>query len=140
MEFAYFQNTMRVLLTALVCLLTLRLAAQAEDPLALLQTDLQTPNAVQLAKWFNEDVEVGIDGEKASYPRDQAEIVVNDYFRKHPGKGFTILHQASDNDQMKYLVGRYYANDGPVKVYILMSKEHGKFQISLLDFSKEIKQ
>lgn len=128
---------MRVVLTALVCLLSLRLAAQANDPLALLETDLQTPNAVQLAKWFNDDVEVGIDGEKASYPRDQAEIVVNDYFRKHPGKGFTILHSASENANMKYMVGRYLANDGPVKVYVLMSKENGRFQISMLDFSKE---
>ncbi len=128
---------MRVVLLILVCLMSLRLAAQAEDPVLVLQTNLQNPKAVELAKWFNEDVEVGIDGEKASYPRDQAEIVISDFFRKHPGRGFTTLHQGSENDQMKFLVGRYQATDGPIKVYVLFAKENGKFQISMLDFSKE---
>lgn len=129
---------MRVfLLVVLASLYSLSPAQQAEDPVALLQTNLQTPKASVAAEWFNDDVEVGINGEKASYPRDQAEIVVNDFLRKHPGKGFTVLHQGTENDRMKFLVGRYQANDGPLKVYVLMSKEGGKYQISMLDFSKE---
>lgn len=128
---------MRLIFSVLVCLLSHRLAAQSGDPVAQLKSNLQNPNAVDLAKWFDDDVEVGINGEKASYPRAQAEIVVGDFFRRHPGRGFTMLHQGADSNRMKFLVGRYQSTDGPVKVYVLLSNINGRFQIAMLDFSKE---
>lgn len=113
-------------------------SAQGSMPAAV--TDLQKqlasePNAV--ARWFGDDVELGIDGQKASYPKSQAEFIVRDYFRKYTPSSFTLLRQGAKDSTQRFLIGQYQSEQGPVKMYVLMKHDKGRYLIDVMDLSKE---
>ena len=122
------------------CLVAGLAQATAQDSMPEAVTTLQQqlssePNSV--ARWFGDDVELGIDGHKASYPKSQAEFIVRDYFRRYTPTTFTLLRQGAKDTAQRYLIGKYQGGQGPVKVYVLMKHDKGRYLIDMLDLSKE---
>ena len=114
------------------------LEAQAEpDPVAALQLQLSAADAEGMARWFNDEVELGINGQKTSYLRVQAGYVVKDYFRKHPPGTFTLLRQSEANKASRFLIGKYERDNHYTKVFVQLNRHNGRYSIDLLDLSTE---
>ena len=98
---------------------------------------LKTANARDLSKFLNDMVDIGFDGEKASYSKTQAEFVLKDFFKKYPPVDFQYVHKGSSKEGLTYTIGNYSYNGGSYRVLIYIKQFKGNFLIDYLDFSKE---
>src|SRR6478735_4304801 len=57
------------------------------------KVSIKAANSKELIQYFNDVVEIGFNGEKASYSKTQAEFVMRDFFKKYPPSEFVYEHQ-----------------------------------------------
>ncbi len=98
---------------------------------------LKTGSSKELGKYFNNTVEISINGEKASYSRNQAEFIIKDFFGKYPPKGFRYVHQGSSKEGLKYTVGTYTHDRGEFRVFMLIKQFGGSYLVDKIDFNQE---
>ncbi|MCR9249831.1 MAG: DUF4783 domain-containing protein [bacterium] len=129
------KNTLLLTLTIFIGLGT----AMAQDDSIIddVGTALRTGSSKELSKFFNDVIELKIDGEKENYSRTQAEVIVRNFFTKYPPKNFTKIHNGSSPDGLQYVLGKYAHNEGTHRVYMLIKKTDGSFKIDTLDLTKE---
>lgn len=101
------------------------------------KTTIKAANSKDLVQYFNDVVEIGFNGEKASYSKTQAEFVMRDFFKKYPPTEFVYEHQGSSKEDVKYAIGNYTYNGGKYRVYILIKQFKGVYLIDTIDFSEE---
>ena len=98
---------------------------------------LKAGSSKELSKHFNNTVEISINGEKASYSRNQAEFILKDFFDKHPPNGFRYVHQGSSKEGLKYTVGTYTYDRGEFRVFMLIKQFGGSYMVDKIDFNQE---
>jgi hypothetical protein len=103
-----------------------------------IKTSISKMDAVKLAGYFSSTVNLEIIEIDGNYSRKQAEIIVQDFFRKHPVKTFTVNHQGSSNDGSKYMIGVYTTTQNKVyRVYIMLKTLDDKLQINKLQIEED---
>ena len=113
------------------------LCAAQEDVLTSLKSHLKAGDAKLVATYFNELVEININGEKGSYSKTQAEFVLKDFFRKNPPLDYKKIHQGASKEGLNYTIGNYTCAEGSYRVYIVVKLFKGNYLIDTIDFSKE---
>ena len=98
---------------------------------------LKTGSSKELSKYFNNTVEISINGEKASYSRNQAEFILKDFFTKYPPQGFRYVHQGSSKEGLKYTIGTYTHDRGEFRVVMLIKQFGGSYLVDKIDFNQE---
>jgi len=111
--------------------------AQGEEALNGVKAGIKAGSAKEVARYFNNSVEIGLNGDKASYSQAQAEFVLKDFFAKTPPAGFEFLHQGSSNEGQKYAIGKYTAKSGSYRVFIVVKQAGSAYKIDTIDFTKE---
>ncbi|MES2730392.1 MAG: DUF4783 domain-containing protein [Bacteroidota bacterium] len=105
------------------------------------KTALKGGDSSELAKYFNNSIELIIESDKVEFDKvsdTQAELVLRTFFQKNPAKDFTYVHQGSSPEGLQYSTGTYLASTGSFQVYILMKQFSGKYLISKIQiFDKE---
>lgn len=98
---------------------------------------LKTGSSRELSKYLNNTVEISVNGEKASYSRNQAEFVLKDFFNKYPPQGFRYVHQGSSKEGLKYTVGTFTYDRGEFRVFMLIKQISGAYLVDKIDFNEE---
>ena len=98
---------------------------------------LRIGSAKELARYFNNMVELGFDGNKSSYSQTQAEFVLKDFFNKNTPTGFEIIHQGASKEGLRYAIGKYSHKGGSYRVYMLLKQNRGTYVIDTIDFTRE---
>ncbi|MFP4089340.1 MAG: DUF4783 domain-containing protein [Cyclobacteriaceae bacterium] len=98
---------------------------------------LKTGSSREISKYLNNTVEISINGEKASYSRNQAEFVLKDFFNKYPPQGFRYVHQGSSKEGIKYTVGTYTYDRGSFRVFTLIKQVGGTYVVDQIGFNEE---
>lgn len=130
---------MKVWILTLFCCLTVSvtiLRAQNEV-INNVRDALKAGSSREVSKYLNNTVEISIDGEKASYSRNQAEFVLKDFFNNYPAKGFRYVHQGSSKEGLKYTVGTYTYDRGEFRVFMLIKQFGGTYLVDKIDFNRE---
>ena len=102
-----------------------------------IETSLKAGSARELVKYCNETFELKINGESASYSRNQAEMVLRKFFQRNPVRGFSYIHRGSSNEGLKYSIGKYSYDSGSYRVVMFLKESDSGYQIYRLNFSKE---
>lgn len=110
---------------------------QESDELQNINQAIKIGSARELVKYCNETIGLKIDGKSANYSRNQSEVVLRNFFQKHPVQNFSYIHKGSSPEGLKYSIGRYLYDGGSYRVVMYLKKIKGKFQIDTLNFSKE---
>ena len=108
-----------------------------EDVLTNVKTQLKQGNAKEIARYFNDIVEISIDGEKGNYSKTQGEFVLRDFFRNNPPDDYQKIHQGSSREGLTYMIGEYTCPQGTYRVYIVVKQFKGDYLIDTIDFSIE---
>ncbi|MDA0195814.1 MAG: DUF4783 domain-containing protein [Bacteroidetes bacterium] len=98
---------------------------------------LKTGSARELIQYFNNVVELKIDGESSNYSRTQAEYVLKEFFKKNEVVGFEYVFEGNSREGLQYAIGTYTHKSGSHRVYILFKKVGDALLIDTLDFTKE---
>ncbi len=98
---------------------------------------MKAGSSKELIKFCNNTVEIKIDGKSSNYGRNQAEVILKDFFSKNPSKGFSYIHQGSSPEGLKYTIGKYTHEEGTYRVVMFIKKIGDNYRIDTLNFSKE---
>ncbi|MBI4647328.1 MAG: DUF4783 domain-containing protein [Bacteroidia bacterium] len=97
---------------------------------------LKSGNSAELAKFFNTSVEVTILDKEEIYSKNQAELVIKDFFAKHQATNFTVVHEGG-KEGAQYAIGNLTTNNGTFRVYILLKPNQNNLLIHTLRIENE---
>jgi len=99
-------------------------------------TALKEGNAAELAEYFNDNVELALSDKDDIYSKNQAKLIIEDFFAKHPPKGFNILHKGG-KESSRYAIGNLLTPNGEFRITILIKIKDNKTYINQLRIEKE---
>ncbi len=111
--------------------------AQSNDVIDNISIALSSGSAKELTNFFNDVVELKIDGEKENYSKKQAEVIMKNFFSKYPPVRFNKIHDGSSPEGLLYVLGKYSHKEGSHRVYMLIKHLDGKYKIDTFDLTKE---
>ena len=111
-------------------------SAQADVPEEI-KTAIRNGSSRDLARFFNNTVEIGLDGEKSSYSKTQAEFVIKSFFAKNEPSGFEFDHQGSSDRGQHYAIGTYNSKGALYRVFVVVKQANGSYLIDTMDFTKK---
>jgi hypothetical protein len=120
----------------LYLLLTLSLASKA-DVFDDIVAAIKASNSKDVSKYFNPNVELTVLNTEGVYSKQQAEIIIKNFFTSNPPKAITIQHKGSSAQGSKYAIAFYECAQGKYRVYIFMKENDGGALIHELRFEKE---
>ncbi len=97
---------------------------------------IQVGSSSDLAKFFNPSIALNINGQQGDYSRNQAEIILKDFFKKNPPLGFSLVFKNENTSTVSTYIGEYASGQIQFKVFIKISQADNLFRIYSLDFVK----
>ena len=94
---------------------------------------LKTGNSSQIARYFDNTVEITLPDKGNSYSRNQGEVVLRDFFTLHPVKGFEVLHKG-ENGGSQYCIGTLTTRNGTFRTTVYMKQKGEKQTIQEIRF------
>ena len=88
---------------------------------------LKTGNAGQIARYFDNTVEITLPEKTNSYSKSQAEIILKDFFNNNAVKDFQVIHKG-DNAGSQYCIGKLVTKSNTYRTTIFM-KQKGDRQL-----------
>lgn len=112
--------------------------AMTSDNLNEISKALSNGNANELARYFDESVEIAIMDEENTYNKEEAKEIVSSFFTKYKPSSYSQVHQGvSKGKDSQYTIGDLKANGETFRVYVYMKVTGGKYIIQELRFDKE---
>lgn len=96
---------------------------------------IKSGNATEVAKYFDNTVEITFPQKSNSYSKNQAQIVLHDFFNQNPVKDFQVIHQ-SENAGSEYCIGNLTTVNGVFRTTIYIKQTGAKELIQELRFEK----
>jgi len=127
-----------LLITLLIFTLSSGYSQEADQLINDIKTSIKTMNASKLGKMFHSRIDLELGDIDGNYSNSQAQVILQDFFKKAPVKSFTVNHNGSSNDGSKYMIGTYQSSNGKeYRVYVLMKNNDGKLKINQLQFEED---
>jgi hypothetical protein len=82
-------------------------------------------SAEELAKYFNNTIELVIVDKEDVYSKIQAQQIVDNFFTNHYPKSFEFIHQGA-KEETKFAIGKLVTFNGTFRVYILIKLKNDK--------------
>ena len=96
---------------------------------------LKSGNSLEVAKYFDNTVEITFPGKTSSYNKKQAEVVLQEFFTNNTVKNFEVIHQ-SESAGSQYFIGNLTTNTGVFRTTVYMKQRGDKQLIQELRFEK----
>lgn len=88
---------------------------------------IKSGNAAQVAKYFDNTVEISLPGKNNNFSKSQAEVVLRDFFKNNPVRSFTTIH-SGENRGSEFCIGNLVTSSGTYRTTIQM-KQKGDAQV-----------
>lgn len=98
---------------------------------------IKAGNSGELAKYFNNTVEIQIPGNEGTFSKNQAEMIMKEFFTKNPPAAYSTNQQGSSKGGSQFMIGTYKSGKLVFHVYILIKPIEGKMLIQQLHFENE---
>lgn len=122
------------LLLTCVGLVILTQQVSAQDINAKVSQAIQSSNSSELAKYFNNSIDLTIPNSEGTYSKVQAEQILKSFFSKYPPVSFTINHKGNSKDGSQYAIGTYKSKSVSFRTYYLTKPIGGQLLIHQLKF------
>lgn len=83
-------------------------------------TAIRSGNPKNISKYFIEHIDLKVIEQEDVYSKQQAEMILKDFFSKHPVKSFTIAHKSAPKGGSQYIIGTLETTNGKFRVYFLI--------------------
>ncbi|WP_192347579.1 DUF4783 domain-containing protein [Algoriphagus sp. Y33] len=97
---------------------------------------IENGSSSDLAKYFDSSISLNINGLQGDYSKNQAELVLRDFFKKNPPQGFSLVFRSENNPSLSSYIGDYQTVEGVFKAFIKISQQASDFKIYSLEFVK----
>lgn len=128
------KKTIKLLLSVLLIATVVKAADVFDD----IGTAIRSGDARQIARFFNNNVDLTIFNQEEVYSKAQAEMVLKDFFSKNAPKSFTIIHKGVSKEGARYAIGTLTTTQGQnIRTYFFVKESGGNSSIQELRFEKE---
>lgn len=86
---------------------------------------MKTGNAAEIAKFFDNTVEINMPEKSNSYGKKQAELVLKDFFNFNMVKSFEVIHKG-ENSGSQYCIGTLVTKTSSYRTTIFMKQKGDK--------------
>lgn len=114
--------------------LTFALEGFNQLPQELLQ-GFSSGNAKIISQYFNQTVELSLADYEEIYGKGQAEIILQDFFKKNAPSSFTVIHKGGQ-EASRYAIGNLQTVSGLYRVTLLLKTSEGRTYIHQLRIEK----
>jgi hypothetical protein len=128
MDYIYKSHKMRIAFTLLFFLIAK--ATLAFDVIDDVSIFFKTSNVKELSKYLSSTVELSILGSEEVYSASQAELILKDFFVKHPLVGVKVIHKVVSNANYKFGVIILNSTKGSFRVSFELKNAVGGFNIT----------
>ncbi len=90
-------------------------------------------NASEIARYFDNTVEINMPDKSNSYSKSQAELVLKDFFNSNAVKSFTVIHKG-ENSGSQYCIGTLATKNGTYRTTIFMKQKGDKQLLQKITF------
>jgi len=95
-------------------------------------------NARDVAKHFGNTVDLKIPGNEGTFSRNQAELILRNFFTRQVPESFNIEHQGPSRDGSVYVIGVYTDKNGKTyRTYFLLKKISDQMVLNLLQMDEQ---
>lgn len=108
-----------------------------EDPGDKVADLIRKGNARELARHFNVSVQLTLPQDEGRFSSTQAELIIRNFFLKHPPRSFDISHRGSSSDGSRYFIGVYKSTNKTFRSYYLLKQVAEKSLIHQLRFEED---
>jgi len=81
---------------------------------------IRTGNPKNISKYFIENIDLKVIDQEDVYSKQQAEMILKDFFTKHPVKNYTVAHKSQPKNGSQYVVGTLETGNGKFRTYFLL--------------------
>ena len=99
-------------------------------------TALKAGNAADLARFFDNTVEINMPNKSNDYSKSQGELVLKDFFSSNTVKGFTVIHKG-ENSGSQYCIGTLLTKTGSYRTTIYMKQKGDKQVLQGITFENK---
>ena len=86
---------------------------------------LKNGDAGQIARYFDNTVEITMPDKSNNYSKNQAEIVLKDFFSTNGVKSFDVIHKG-ENSGSQYCIGTLVTKNGSFRTTVFMKQKADK--------------
>ena len=86
---------------------------------------MKNGDAAQIARFFDNTVEITMPDKSNNYSKNQAEIVLKDFFSTNGIKTFEVIHKG-ENAGSQYCIGTLVTKNGSFRTTVFMKQKNDK--------------
>ena len=96
---------------------------------------IKTGNAASVSKYFDNTVEISVNGKSSNYSKTQGEVILRDFFANNPVKSFTVLHQGQSGGA-EFCIGTLVTPNGNFRTTLNIKQKGDKQTLQEIKFEK----
>ena|ERR1035437_858947 len=77
---------------------------------------VRSGNPKNISKYFIEHIDLKVIEQENVYSKQQAEMILKDFFGKHPVKSFTVAHKSEAKNGSQYVIGTLETTNGKFRI------------------------
>ena len=115
------------LLSVIVCVVSLIAITGASLSIEIpegIAKALSEGNSRELARHFNNNIELVVLNNEDVYSKSQAELILRDFFSANPPVKFELLHRGG-KESSRYAIGNLETKNGDFRIYFLLKLREG---------------
>lgn len=97
---------------------------------------LKNGDSAQIAKYFDNTVEITMPDKSNSYSKNQAEIILRDFFGNNGVKDFAVIHKG-ENAGSQYCIGTLVTKNGSFRTTVFMKQKNDKQLLQEIRFENK---
>jgi hypothetical protein len=97
---------------------------------------LRTGNATELSKYFDNRVDISLPNKSDNYSKNQAEMILKDFFNSYEVKNFQVKHQGENNGS-QFCIGLLQTRNGNFRTKLYMKKKGAQQVVQEIAFQAE---
>ena len=97
---------------------------------------MKAGNATEIARFFDNTVEINTADKSGSYSKSQAELVLKDFFSTNTVKGFTLDHKG-ENSGSQYCIGTLVTKNATYRTTVFMKQKGDKQVLQTITFENK---
>lgn len=98
---------------------------------------IRSGNSKEVAKYFDNNVEITILDRESTYSRVQAEMVLRDFFSKNSVQSFDLIHRGTSGEGSAYGIGTLKTGGQTYRTYYFVKQKGSQQFIQEMRFEKQ---
>ena len=92
-------------------------------------------NASAVSKYFDNSIDITVNGKITNYSKPQGEVVLRDFFANNTVKGFSVLHQG-ESAGSQFCIGMLVTSNGSYRTTLNLKQKGDKQILQEIKFEK----